>query len=61
MALLAHGRIKCGEETTMGKEEDTVKLSSPTEGGETPMNRIRVKTTVVLTTSDRINWRDDLF
>ena len=46
---------------SQGSEEDTVELSSPREDVETPMNRIRAKTTVVLTTSDRINWRDDLF
>ena len=46
---------------SQGVEDDTVELSSPTGDVETPMNRIRAKTTVVLTTSDRINWRDDLF
>ena len=54
MAVYAGKRIQ-------GSEEDTVELSSPIEDVETPMNRIRAKTTVVLTTSDRINWRDDLF
>ena len=28
---------------------------------ETPMNRIRMKTTVVLTISDRVNFQNDLF
>ena len=31
------------------------------EEEETPMNRIRAKTTVVLTVSERVDWRDDLF
>ncbi|CAF9926325.1 MAG: hypothetical protein HETSPECPRED_006305 [Heterodermia speciosa] len=29
--------------------------------GETPVNRIRAKTTVVWTVSERVDWRDDLF
>lgn len=28
---------------------------------ETPMNRIRAKTTVVLTISERVEFQDDLF
>ncbi len=29
--------------------------------GETPLNRIRAKTTIVLTISERVDWKDDLF
>ena len=39
----------------MGGEEDRE------EEVETPVNRIRAKTTVVWTVSERVNWRDDLF
>lgn len=45
-------------------EENIVELGSPHEEEleqETPMNRIRAKTTVVLTVSDRVEWQDDLF
>lgn len=47
-----------------GMEENIVELGSPHEEEleqETPMNRIRAKTTVVLTVSDRVEWQDDLF
>lgn len=43
-------------------EEDTLELGGPREEDtETPTNRIRAQTTVVLTVSDRVDWRDDLF
>lgn len=44
-------------------EEEVMELSGPREEdeAETPINRIRAKTTVVLTISDRVDWRDDLF
>lgn len=29
--------------------------------GETPLNRIRAKTTIVLTISERVDWKDNLF
>lgn len=29
--------------------------------GATPWNRIRAKTTVVLTVSERVDWKDHLF
>ena len=45
-------------------ETNIVELDSP-HGEEpeqhTPMNRIRAKTTVVLTISERVEWQDDLF
>ena len=48
-----------GAQTT---EEEILELDSPQqEEMETPMNRIRAKTTVVLTISDRVDWKDDLF
>lgn len=42
-------------------KEDIVELSSPYEEVETPINRIRAKTTVVLEVSKRVDWQDDLF
>lgn len=45
-------------------EANIVELGSPHEEEveqETPMNRIRAKTTVVLTVSERVEWQDDLF
>lgn len=43
-------------------EEEILELGSPREDEmETPMNRIRAKTTVVLTISERVDWQDDLF
>ena len=42
------------------EESDEVELGGATPL-ETPMNRIRMKTTVVLTTSDRVDFQDDLF
>ncbi len=50
-----------GGRGSQGTDEDTVELSSPREEVETPKNRIRAKTTVVLTISNRVDWRDDLF
>ncbi|KAG6999534.1 hypothetical protein G7Y79_00034g069570 [Physcia stellaris] len=47
-----------------GMEANIVELDGPHEEEleqETPMNRIRAKTTVVLTVSDRVEWQDDLF
>ncbi len=41
-------------------ESDEVELGGR-EGMETPRNRIRKKTEVVLTISERVDWRDDLF
>ena len=43
-----------------GPEDDVVEMESQEEA-ETPMNRIRAKTTVVMTVSDRVDWQDDLF
>ncbi len=43
-------------------ESDEVELGGREEGAmETPRNRIRKKTEVVLTISERVDWRDDLF
>ena len=43
-------------------EEEILELGSPREDEmETPVNRIRAKTTVVLTISERVDWQDDLF
>ncbi len=50
-----------GGRGSQGTDEDTVELSSPREEVEMPKNRIRAKTTVVLTISNRVDWRDDLF
>ena len=45
-----------------GAEEEVVELSSPREEEvDTPINRIRAKTTVTLTISERVDWRDRLF
>lgn len=45
-----------------GAEEEVVELSSPREEEvDTPINRIRAKTTVTLTISERIDWKDTLF
>ena len=42
--------------------DETLELNSPREEHmETPMNRIRAKTTVVLTFSQRVDWQKDLF
>ena len=41
------------DEIELGGEEET--------RFETPVNRIRAKTTVVLTISDRVDYQDDLF
>ncbi len=51
-----------GGKAVRGTEEDTLELSGPREEDiETPINRIRAQTTVVLTVSERVDWRDDLF
>ena len=43
-------------------DEDEIELGGNEEtGSPTPMNRIRVQTTVVLTISERVEWKDDLF
>ena len=45
-----------------GAQEEVVELSSPREEEmDTPINRIRAKTTVTLTISERIDWKDRLF
>ena len=41
-------------------EDEMIELEQGDEP-ETPMNRIRAKTTVVMTISDRVDWQDDLF
>lgn len=42
--------------------EEEIELGDNEEAGSpTPMNRIRAKTTVVLTISERVDWQDDLF
>lgn len=41
-------------------ESDEVELDDQAHS-ETPMNRIRAKTTVVLTISERVDFQDDLF
>ena len=43
-------------------DEEEIELGGNDEvGSPTPMNRIRAKTTVVLTISERVDWQDDLF
>lgn len=50
-AVAVHGGREVGsDEYELGSQE-----------GETPLNRIRAKTTVVLTISERVDWKDDLF
>ena len=44
-----------------GAEEEVLELGRLEEEVETPVNRIRAKTTVVMTVSERVDWRDDLF
>ena len=45
-----------------GDAEEILELANPLEEEvETPRNRIRAKTTVVLTISERVDWQDDLF
>lgn len=43
-----------------GKREE-VELEDHGSEAEVPLGRIRAKTEVVLTISDRVDWRDDLF
>lgn len=51
-----------GGKGAQGAEEEILELNGPQEEEiETPMNRIRAKTTVVLTVSERVDWQDDLF
>ena len=51
-----------GGKGSPGAEEEILELNGhPEEEIETPMNRIRAKTTVVLTISERVDWQDDLF
>lgn len=49
-----------GGKEAHGTEEDAMELASPNEP-DTPVNRIRAKTTVVLTFSEKVDWQDDLF
>ncbi|KAL9068514.1 MAG: hypothetical protein Q9161_006163 [Pseudevernia consocians] len=43
-------------------DEEGIELGGNDEvGSPTPTNRIRAKTTVVLTISERVDWQDDLF
>ena len=45
-----------------GSHEEVLELSGPREEEvDTPINRIRAKTTVTLTISERIDWKDRLF
>lgn len=45
-----------------GDAEEILELANPQEEEVvTPRNRIRAKTTVVLTVSERVDWQDDLF
>lgn len=45
-----------------GHEEEILELSTHRHDEmETPLNRIKAKTTVVLTISDRIDWQDRIF
>ena len=46
---------------SQGTDEDIMGSGSAQEVIDTPSNRIRAITTVVLTVSERIEWRDDLF
>ena len=50
-----------GGKSAQGTGEESLELESPREELETPMNRIRAKTTVVLTVSQRVDWQKDLF
>ncbi|KAM0796846.1 hypothetical protein BDR22DRAFT_498471 [Usnea florida] len=50
-----------GGKSAQGTGEESLELESPQEELETPMNRIRAKTTVVLTVSQRVDWQKDLF
>ena len=50
-----------GGKETQGPREEILELGSPRDEAETPMNRIRAKTTVELTISMRVDWQDDLF
>ncbi|KAL8784736.1 MAG: hypothetical protein Q9195_008918 [Heterodermia aff. obscurata] len=51
VAICGGKEVGVGEVLELGEEEEV----------ETPVNRIRAKTTVVLTVSERVDWRDDLF
>ena len=51
-----------GGKSAQGTGDENLELGSPRgEDLETPMNRIRAKTTVVLTVSQRVDWQKDLF
>ena len=50
-----------GGKRVQGTEDEILQLASPQDEAETPMNRIRAKTTVVLTVSERVDWQDNLF
>ena len=51
----------CGGKSAQGTGGESLELESPREDLETPMNRIRAKTTVVLTVSQRVDWQKELF
>lgn len=44
-----------------GREVGSDEYDLENSQGETPLNRIRAKTTIVLTISERVDWKDDLF
>lgn len=44
-----------------GDGDEEIELTGGDEEGEVPLGRIRAKTEVVLTISERVDWRDDLF
>ncbi len=51
-----------GGKFAQGTEEEILEMGSPREEEPvTPINRIRAKTTVVLTVSERVDWQDNLF
>lgn len=50
-----------GGKRVQGTEDEILQLASLREEAETPINRIRAKTTVVLTVSKRVDWQDNLF
>ena len=59
MSIWANDVAVCGGGRIHGTEEEVLELSSPVE--QTPTNRIRAKTTVTLTVSERVDWKDNLF
>ncbi|KAL8937085.1 MAG: hypothetical protein Q9216_004600 [Gyalolechia sp. 2 TL-2023] len=60
-SVAVFGGVKGKRGSGGGREREDVELDDQGSEADVPLGRIRAKTEVVLTVSDRVDWRDDLF